>query len=139
VYNAGLIQADRPGELTQERHLAAYAINVLGALTSAVHLAPAMSEAGGGTIVMTGGMPEPDPGYTSLSLGKAGIRALTMLLAREYGPAGIHVATVTVCAAVAPGSRFDPDRIAEHYWRLHTQPPGAWEYEVVFAGEPAGD
>jgi NAD(P)-dependent dehydrogenase (short-subunit alcohol dehydrogenase family) len=139
VYNAGLIRADRPGELTQERHLAAYAINVLGALTSAVHLAPAMSEAGGGTIVMTGGMPEPDPGYTSLSLGKAGIRALTMLLAREYGPAGIHVATVTVCAAVAPGSRFDPDRIAEHYWRLHTQPPGAWEHEVVFAGEPAGD
>jgi NADP-dependent 3-hydroxy acid dehydrogenase YdfG len=138
VYNAGLIRADRPGELDQERHLAAYAINVLGALTSAAHLAPAMSEAGGGTIVLTGGMPEPDPGYTSLSLGKAGVRALTVLLAREYGPAGIHVATVTVCGAVAPGSRFDPDRIAEHYWRLHAQRHGAWEHEVVFAGEPAG-
>jgi NAD(P)-dependent dehydrogenase (short-subunit alcohol dehydrogenase family) len=138
VYNAGLIRADRPGELGQEGHLAAYAINVLGALTSAAHLAPAMSEAGGGTIVLTGGMPEPDPGYTSLSLGKAGVRALTMLLAREYGPAGIHVATVTVCGAVAPGSRFDPDRIAEHYWRLHVQRPGTWEHEVVFAGEPAG-
>jgi hypothetical protein len=26
-----------------------------------------------------------------LSLGKAGVRALTVLLAREFGPSGIHV------------------------------------------------
>jgi hypothetical protein len=38
---------------------------------------------------------------------------------------------------VAAGSEFDPDRIAEHYWRLHAQPPQAWEHEVLFAGEPA--
>jgi NAD(P)-dependent dehydrogenase (short-subunit alcohol dehydrogenase family) len=136
VYNAGLIQQDRPGELSYERHFAAHAINVLGALTAAAHLAPAMAGAGGGTILITGGMPEPEPAVTSLSLGKAGVRALTTLLAREYGPSGIHVATVTVAGAVAPGSRFDPDRIAEHYWRLHAQPPQAWEHEVVFTGEP---
>jgi NAD(P)-dependent dehydrogenase (short-subunit alcohol dehydrogenase family) len=137
VYNVGLIQLDRPAELSRERHLAAHAVNVLGALTSATHLAPAMTQAGGGTILITGGMPEPDPQATSLSLGKAGVRALAVLLAKEYGPAGIHVATVTVGGAVAPGSRFDPDRIAEHYWRLHTQPRAAWEHEVVLAGEPA--
>ena len=134
IYNAGLIQRDRPGELSRERHVAAYAINVLGAMTAAVHLAPAMAAAGGGTIVITGGMPEPDPEFTSLSLGKAGVRALTELLAREYGPAGIHVATVTVGGAVAPGGPFDPDRIAEEYWRLHAQRPEAWEYEVAFTG-----
>ena len=88
IYNAGLIQRDRPGELSRERHFAAYAINVLGAMTAAVHLAPAMAQAGGGTIVITGGMPEPDPAVTSLSLGKAGARALTKLLAAEYGPGG---------------------------------------------------
>ena len=134
VYNAGLIRRDRPGELSREQHFAAYAINVLGALTAAVHLAPAMAAAGGGTIVITGGMPEPDPAVTSLSLGKAGVRALTTLLAGEYGPAGIHVATVTVADAVAPGGPFDPDRIAEQYWRLHTQRPDAWEHEVLFTG-----
>ena len=134
IYNAGLIQRDRPGELSRERHVAAYAINVLGAMTAAVHLAPAMAAAGGGTIVITGGMPEPDPEFTSLSLGKAGVRALTKLLASQYGPAGIHVATVTVGGAVAPGGRFDPDRIAEEYWRLHTQRPEAWEHEVAFTG-----
>jgi len=93
----------------------------------------AMAGAGGGTIVITGGMPEPDPAFTSLSLGKAGVRALTTLLASEYGPAGVHVATVTVSGAVAPGGRYDPDMIAEHYWRLHTQPPQAWEHEVIVA------
>ena len=136
VYNAGLIRHDRPGELTRQQHFSAYAINVLGALTASVHLAPRMAEAGGGTILITGGMPEPDPEVTSLSLGKAGVRALTKLLAREYGPSGIHAATVTVGGAVAPGSRFDPDHIAEHYWRLHAQPPHAWEHEVTFTGEP---
>jgi NAD(P)-dependent dehydrogenase (short-subunit alcohol dehydrogenase family) len=137
VYNAGLIRRDRPGELSRQQYLDAYAVNVLGALTAAVHLAPAMAGAGGGTIVLTGGLPEPDPAATSLSLGKAGVRALTTLLARQYGPAGIHVATVTIDGAVALGTPFDPDRIAEHYWRLHVQPPGAWEREVRFAGEPA--
>lgn len=96
VYNAGFIQMDRPGELSRERHLAAYAVNVLGALMAATYLAPAMADAGGGTILITGGMPEPRPEVTSLSLGKAGVRALTTLLAREYDSWGIHVATVTV-------------------------------------------
>jgi NAD(P)-dependent dehydrogenase (short-subunit alcohol dehydrogenase family) len=134
VYNAGLIQHDRPGELSREQYFAAYAINVLGAMTAAVHLAPAMAEAGGGTILITGGMPEPDPAVTSLSLGKAGVRALTKLLASEYGPAGIHVATVTVGGTVAPGGPYDPDLIAGHYWRLHTQPRQEWEHEVVVGG-----
>jgi short-subunit dehydrogenase len=133
IYNAGLIQRDRPGELSRERHVAAYAINVLGAMTAAVHVAPAMAEAGGGTILITGGMPEPDPEFTSLSLGKAGVRALTTLLASEYGPAGIHVAAVTVSGAVVPGGPYDPDLIAGHYWRLHTQPRPAWEHDVVVA------
>jgi NAD(P)-dependent dehydrogenase (short-subunit alcohol dehydrogenase family) len=134
VYNAGLIRRDRPGELSREQYVTSYAINVLGAMTAAVHLAPAMAKAGRGTILITGGMPEPDPAFTSLSLGKAGGRALTTLLASEYGPAGIHVATVTVGGAVEPGGRFDPDRIAEEYWRLHAQRPEAWEREVVFSG-----
>jgi short-subunit dehydrogenase len=134
IYNAGLVRHDRPGELSREQYCAAYAINVLGAMTAAVHLAPTMAEAGGGTILITGGMPVPDPAVTSLSLGKAGVRALTTLLASEYGPAGIHVATVTVGGAVAAGGPYDPDRIAGHYWHLHTQRPGTWETEVVVGG-----
>lgn len=134
VYNAALIQSDVLGELTAQQHLDAWAVNVVGAISAVAHLAPAMAQAGRGTILLTGGMPEPVPDVTSLSLGKAGIRALTELAARAYEPSGIHLATVTVAGAVAPGSAFDPDEIAEQYWRLHTQPRGAWEREVLYSG-----
>ncbi len=134
VYNAALVRRDRIGELTAGQQLDAWAVNVVGAITAIAHLAPRMVQSGGGTIVLTGGMPEPLPDATSLSLGKAGVRALAHLLAKEYGPQGIHVATVTVGGAVAPGTAFDPDDIAEQYWRLHTQPEAAWELEVDYPG-----
>ena len=137
VYNAALIQSDVLGELTARQHLDAWAVNVVGAITAIAHLGPAMTEAGEGTILITGGMPEPIPEATSLSLGKAGVRALTELLARAYEPAGVHVATVTVAGAVAPRSAFDPDDIAEEYWRLHAQRAGSWEREVLYAGPRA--
>jgi len=131
VYNAAIIQRDRPGELSVQGQMAAWAVNVIGALTAAAHLAPAMARRGGGSFIVTGGMPEPDPRYTSLSLGKAGVRALVSLLDKQYGPEGVHVATVTVAGAVAPGTVFDPEDIAEHYWRLHAQPRGSWQREVI--------
>jgi NAD(P)-dependent dehydrogenase (short-subunit alcohol dehydrogenase family) len=134
VYNAALIQSDAFGELTARQQLDAWAVNVVGAITATAHLAPRMAQAAQGTIIITGGMPDPLPEATSLSLGKAGVRALAQLLAKAYGPAGIHTATVTVTGAVAPGTVFDPDDIAECYWRLHTQPVDAWENEVLFPG-----
>jgi NAD(P)-dependent dehydrogenase (short-subunit alcohol dehydrogenase family) len=136
VYNGALVRRDTIGELTARQQLDAWAVNVVGAITAVAHVAPAMVTAGGGTIVLTGGMPQPDPAVTSLSLGKAGVRALTQLLDRAYGPRGLHVATVTVGGAVAPGGPYDPDEIAEQYWRLHQQPPGRWEREVLYATRP---
>ncbi len=131
VYNAALIRADAIGELSAGQHLDAWAVNVVGAITAAAHVAPGMAQRGRGTIIITGGMPQPVPAYTSLSLGKAGVRTLVTLLHQAYGTAGVHAASVTVLGEVAPGTAFDPDDIAERYWRLHTQPPGAWEHEVV--------
>lgn len=134
VYNAAIIRADAPGELTVSGHMRAWAVNVIGALTAAAYLAPAMARRGNGTFIITGGMPEPKPQYVSLSLGKAGVRTLVTLLDQEYGPSGVHVASVTVAGRVAPGTSYDPDDIAEHYWRLHNQPRHRWEWEVLHAG-----
>jgi NAD(P)-dependent dehydrogenase (short-subunit alcohol dehydrogenase family) len=134
VYNAAIIQWDAVGELTAKQHLDAWAVNVVGAITAVAHLGPRMAEAGRGTILITGGMPTPIPEVTSLSLGKAGVRALTELLATQYWPSGVHVATITVAGAVAPGSAFDPDEIAEQYWRLHAQPRAEWERELLYEG-----
>lgn len=131
VYNAALIRPDAPGELAAAGQLAAWSVNVVGALTAAAQVLPRMAARGHGTFLITGGMPEPKPGYVSLSLGKAGVRTLTALLDLQYRDAGVHIATVTVAGPVAPGTAWDPDDIAEHYWRLHHQPREAWTHEVV--------
>lgn len=62
------------------------------------------------------------------------MRALVKLLDAQYRTSGVHVATVTVAGAVAPGTDFDPGDITEHYWRLHRQPRPAWQIEVVHNG-----
>jgi NAD(P)-dependent dehydrogenase (short-subunit alcohol dehydrogenase family) len=131
VYNAALIRADQPGELSIREHQETWAVNVGGALTAAAHTAPLMAANGGGSFLVTGGMPLPDYRYTSLSLGKAALRAAATMLAQRYGPSGIHVATVTIAGPVAPGTPFDPDDIANHYWQLHTEPRDSWRHEVV--------
>ena len=55
-------------------------VNIGGALVAAQAVAPKMSERGLGTILLTGGgfALQPLPDYLSLSIGKAGIRALAM-------------------------------------------------------------
>ncbi|WCB95388.1 Glucose 1-dehydrogenase 2 [Baekduia alba] len=134
VYNAAQIRSDQPGDLTVDEHRDAWAVNVAGAVTAVAAVAPAMADAGAGTVLLTGGMPEPLFDLVSLSLGKAGIRALAQLLDAHYGERGLHVATVTVCGPVEPGGPFDPDEIADAYWRLHRQPREAWERELVYRG-----
>jgi NADP-dependent 3-hydroxy acid dehydrogenase YdfG len=134
VYNAALVRADELGELSVRDHMEAWAVNVVGALNAAARLAPMMAARGSGTFLVTGGMPEPKPQYVSLSLGKAGVRTLIALLDQQYGSSGVHAASVTVDGPVAPGTDFDPDDIAEHYWRLHTQPRRLWAREALHAG-----
>ncbi|MET7993478.1 SDR family NAD(P)-dependent oxidoreductase [Amycolatopsis sp. NPDC005232] len=133
VYNAAAIRRDAPGELGAEEHLRLWRVNVLGAYLAAAHLAPRMAERGHGTFLTTGGMPEPQAAYTSLSLGKAGLRTVTALFAEQYPT--LHFATVTVGGTVEKGTAFDPDVVAEHYWRLHTQ--GVWEREVLITTNPS--
>ncbi|MEV0379674.1 SDR family NAD(P)-dependent oxidoreductase [Nonomuraea sp. NPDC050643] len=134
VYNAAIIRPDSPGQARMRDQLDAWAVNVGGALITAAHVAPAMARRGSGTFIVTGGMPEPKAAYVSLSLGKAGVRTLVTMLDEEYGPSGVHAASVTVAGPVAPGTPFDPDDIAEHYWHLHTQPRGQWDQEILHAG-----
>jgi NAD(P)-dependent dehydrogenase (short-subunit alcohol dehydrogenase family) len=131
VYNAAVIQSDALGGLDVQRHLDAWSVNVVGAITSAAQVLPKMAARGHGTFVITGGMPEAKPDYLSLSLGKAGVRALVEALDAQYAPSGVHVATVTVDGTVGPGTDFDPDDIAEHYRRLHAQPRASWDREVL--------
>ncbi|WP_236542462.1 SDR family NAD(P)-dependent oxidoreductase [Spiractinospora alimapuensis] len=53
VYNAAVIQPDSPGELSVRAQLDAWSVNVVGALTAAAHVAPAMARRGSGSIIVT--------------------------------------------------------------------------------------
>ena len=134
VYNAALIRRDAPGDLTARQYTDAYAVNVVGALTAAARAIPAMASRGRGSFIITSGMPSPVARYTSLSLGKAAVRALAEILHQQYGPHGVHVATVTVYGTIASGSDFDPQDIADRYWLVHTQPRDEWELDHPYTG-----
>ncbi|MEC0091005.1 SDR family NAD(P)-dependent oxidoreductase [Paenibacillus macquariensis] len=122
VYNAAAISQSDPLTLTETELQEDFKVNVSGALTSAQQVIPAFIEQNKGTLLFTGGgfAVAPSAKYTSLSIGKAGIRALAFALAEELNPHGIHVGTVTIAGNVSPGTFFDPDLIAERYWELHT-------------------
>ena len=103
---------------------------------------------GRGTILFTGATASVrgGPGYSAFAAGKHGLRAVAQSMARELGPKNIHVAHVVIDGAIDTAfiadmfpERYalkdrdgilDPEAIAEHYWRLHTQPRNAWTHEL---------
>lgn len=103
---------------------------------------------GRGTIVFTGASASirGKPGFAQFSAAKAGLRMISQSMAREYGPAGIHVAHVVVDGGIdgdrlrsrgAAGLRgreddglLNIDAIAENYWHIHRQPRSAWTQEL---------
>jgi Short-chain dehydrogenases of various substrate specificities len=138
VYNAARSPTVRPTHVAVETLLDSLRVNVVGALVSAQSVLEPMRRAGRGSILFTGEghALSPHPDAAVLGIGKAALRNLTFSLARELEPEGIHVATVTVNGPVAPRTPFDPDLVAEEFWRLHREPAGEWTTELVFHGRP---
>ncbi|MBC7919642.1 MAG: SDR family NAD(P)-dependent oxidoreductase [Ferruginibacter sp.] len=134
VYNAAVLVSAKPTELDAEKLVGEFRVNVVGALVAAQQVIGPMKAQKKGTILFTGGglALQPFPPYASLAIGKAGIRSLAYTLGGELEVTGIHVATVTICGSVEPGTKYDPDVIAEEYWKLHCQPRGKWQREMVF-------
>lgn len=134
-YNPSAYNPAPPSQISLPVFLSDLKINIVGALLAAQAVFPQMKNRGRGTIFFTGGGTaiQAPPMLASLGVGKAGLRNLTFSLAQECKPLGIHVATVTICGVVQPGTKFDPDLIAEEFWRLYQQPKEAWETEVVWS------
>ncbi|KAJ6265000.1 hypothetical protein Dda_1155 [Drechslerella dactyloides] len=91
----------------------------------------------GATAALKGG-----PQMECFSPGKFAQRSLSQSLAKEFGPAGIHVSHLVVDGLIdtkktkgwmkdAPeDSKISPDAIAETYWALHQQPRTTWTWEI---------
>lgn len=135
-YNAALWRAGPVLDTTPESFNADFQICVTGALVAARALAPAMIAAGHGTLLFTGGglALYPSPEAPSLSVGKAGIRSLALMLAEELAPSGVRVGTVTIAGEVASGTPFAPENIADAFLSIHRSPPNAATAELIFRG-----
>ena len=134
-YNAASLRKATLLEQSRATFVQDLAVNIGGALVAIQAVAQQMSERRSGTIVLTGGglSLAPNSEFISLSIGKAGIRALALGTFESFKRKGIHIATVTVSAAIAPDSEA-AEAVAERFWQLHSQPIDEWTAEVTYPG-----
>ena len=110
-------------------------VNIGAALVAVQEVSRGMLARGAGTILLTGGRfaVAPDPDYLSLSIGKAGLRALTQALFVPFRNQGVHIGSVIVSTMVAAESR-EAQGVADAFWRFHSSPTEAWLPEVTYSG-----
>ncbi|EJF69752.1 short-chain dehydrogenase/reductase SDR [Pseudomonas sp. Ag1] len=130
-YNAAALRADTIASQTTDSFMPDLAVNIGGALAAIQAVLPGMAKRGGGTILLTSGgfAYHPSPEYLSLSIGKAGLRALVQALYAPCRAQNIHLAMVTVEGHVDHTTTI-PANAAEHFWQLHSQAPGSWTSEA---------
>ena len=119
--------------------------NVMALFHLARGVAPAMIEAGEGTILATGNTSayRGKATFAGFAPTKAAQRVLAESLARSLGPKGIHVAYLAVDAVIdVPWTRqafpdkpddffAKPTAIAEVAWTLANQDRSTWAFDVV--------
>lgn len=117
VFRSGGVDATTPVDLLADLAVGA------GSLLSAVRAALPALRAAGGSVVVTGGgaADRPMPGALTLGVQKAAVRTLLLGMAPELAEAGVHAATLTVRGTLAPGTAFDPDRVAARLLALAGQ------------------
>ena len=121
VYNAAVMSGGMPTELDNQTVMDHFQVDVASALHCANEVLPHMLKRKDGAILFTGGGLSlyPMPEYTCMSMDKAAIRALATALSGEVREKGVFVGTVTIMGNIAPGTAYDPDLIAEEYWKLY--------------------
>lgn len=148
VYNAGNNRRSDFRELTAESFEEFWRIGCFGGFLVGREAARRLVPLGRGTVIFTGASASlrGKPGFAHFAAAKAGLRAISQSMAREYGPQGIHVAHVVIDGGIA-GERLRNrypqlvaergedgllgiDAIAETYWHIHRQPRSAWTQEV---------
>ncbi|MFD4567520.1 SDR family NAD(P)-dependent oxidoreductase [Streptomyces sp. NPDC058467] len=133
VYNAALMSPDTPTELDAREFAHTLAVNVTGAVVAAQTVLPLLRDGRGSMLFTGGGLAlDPSPEYTSLSVGKASLRAYVQSLHKQQG-SDVHVTTVTVGGFIGGDNRrFSPEKLAEAYLNLHQQPQDQWQAELLY-------
>lgn len=132
-YNAANLRNQTIEQQSADSFAADLNVNVAGALVSVKKAFEHMKSRKEGTILLTGGgfALQPHPEFLSLSVGKAGIRAISQGLFEPFKSENVHIASVTVATFVDPGSD-EAEGVAESFWKLYQQPKDGWTDEVVY-------
>ena len=148
AYNAGNNQFSPLLEMSDDFFEDLWRVCCFGGFLVGREAARRMLPEGRGSILFTGATASlrARPPFTAFAAAKAGLRAVTQGMAREFGPAGIHVGHVIIDGVIdgdVVNSRFPAikkskgemgmlsvDAIADAFWMLHTQHPSAWSLEL---------
>ena len=116
---------------TVEELSTGFKISVANAFAASMELRDELKQ-NNGAILFTGGGSgnNPSPDMASISLGKAGIKNLTLQLHQALKPEGIFVGTVVINGAIDPASaKYSPDNIANKFWELNEK---RGQVEIVY-------
>lgn len=132
-YNAAIVHAQTLEQASYADLREDIAVGVSGALYAIKTFAPAMLARRTGAILLTGGALalHPLPQYLALGIAKAGIRNMAEALFADFRKNDVHIASVTVAAAVAPNSR-EAQEVSEIFWKLYGQAPAEWSWNVDY-------
>ncbi len=102
-----------------------------------------MVRGGGGAFLVSGATASLRGGarFSAFASAKFALRGLTQSLAREFQPAGIHVAHINLDGIIDtarsramhsldPAKMMKPEDIAETYWQVAHQPSSTWSHEI---------
>jgi len=144
IYNAAARSFGRLMETKPSTFETTWRVTAFGAFLCSQQVVPDMTKAGRGSILVTGATAGIKPFATSAAFGPAkfAMRGLAQVMARDLGPAGIHVAYINIDGPIDnPRTRervpqandedlLKPAAIADVYWHLAHQERSAWTQEL---------
>lgn len=148
VFNIGANVNFPIRETTQRVYRKVWEMGALAGFLAGREAAKVMVPRGRGTIIFTGATASMrgGSGFSAFAGAKFALRALAQSMARELGPAGVHVAHTIIDGAIDTewiaktfpqrhalkdqDGILNPDHIADAYWMLHAQPRDAWTHEL---------
>jgi len=148
IYNAGNNVSKPIRELEAKTFEDTWRVGCLGGFLVGREAARRMVPGGSGTILFTGASASlrGRATFAAFAAAKAGLRAVAQSMARELGPAGIHVAHIVIDGGIA-GERLrmnrpervqqagedgllDLEAIADAFLFVLEQPRSAWTHEL---------
>lgn len=148
VYNAGAMHRKPMLEISGDTFEKVWRLAAFGAFVFGREAVRHMLKRGRGTVLFTGATSSlrGGPNFSAFAAGKSAARSVSQSIAREFGPRGIHSASVIVDGAVdmpaihrmrpelkaslPEDGMLSPDAVAETFFQLHSQHRSAWTLEA---------